>query len=315
MCRPAALARPSSLLRVGWSCVSSGDSTSLPGTARPCRGQHSLFPTTTQEVGGMSEWNAMTYEGKDTILRVVRDQAAQMFGLVEQPGAWEGKDIIGHLVDTMEGYFKAFEIARSGATPENAFGLLGMHERAGDSARAFRNLSQAEMMTRVRADLDQMMGILEPLSADEWSSMIVPHFYMGPVPAFIYAAGQLMDYGVHTWDIREGQGKGHALPAEAADLLVPFMFIIWQSTIKPDADRTPLTIGIHVTTGHNAGTTRVTVNENGMSYEPGSIDDLPAVIEFDAGSMVLTAFGRMRAGTVRGDQALADRFLNLFHWI
>ncbi len=245
----------------------------------------------------MSEWNAMTYEGKDTILRVVRDQAAQMFGLVEQPGAWEGKtaceswevrDIIGHLVDTMEGYFKAFEIARSGATPENAYGLLGMHERAGDSARAFRNLSQAEMMTRVRADLDQMMGILEPLSADEWSSMIVPHFYMGPVPAFIYAAGQLMDYGVHTWDIREGQGKGHALPAEAADLLVPFMFIIWQSTIKPDAD---------------------------LSYEPGSIDDLPAVIEFDAGSMVLTAFGRMRAGTVRGDQALADRFLNLFHWI
>ena len=41
--------------------------------------------------------------------------------------------------------------------------------------------------------------------------MIVPHFYMGPVPAFFYAAGQLMDYGVHTWDIREGTGKAHAL--------------------------------------------------------------------------------------------------------
>ena len=272
----------------------------------------------------MSEWNAMTYEGKDTILRVVREQAEQMFALAEQPDAWhdqtaceswEVRDIIGHLVDTMEGYFKAFEVARSGATPENAYGLLGMHERAGDSARAFRDLSQPEMMTRVRKDLDQMMGILEPLSAEEWTTMIVPHFYMGPVPAFIYAAGQLMDYGVHTWDIREGQGKAHALGSEAADLLVPFMFIIWQSTIRPNADRTPLTIGINVTTGHNAGTTRVTVNEDGMSYEPGSIDDLPAVIEFDAGSMVLTAFGRIRAGTTRGDQAVADRFLNLFHWI
>jgi hypothetical protein len=42
---------------------------------------------------------------------------------------------------------------------------------------------------------------------------------------------------------------------------------------------------------------------------------LPAVIEFDAGSMVLVAFGRISAGTVRGDQALAGRFLNLFHWI
>jgi len=278
----------------------------------------------TNDVCGMSEWNAMTYDGKDTILRVVRDQANEMFTLAERPGAWEAntaceswevRDIIGHLVDTTEGYFRAFDIARSGATAENAYGLLGMHERAGDSARSFRNLSQAEMMTRVRGDLAQMMGILEPLNAEEWTSMIVPHFYMGPIPAFVYAAGQLMDYGVHTWDIREGQGGAHALPGDAADLLVPFMFIIWQSTIKPDADRTPFTIGINVTTGHNAGTTRVTIDENGMSYEPGSVDDLPAVIEFDAGSMVLTAFGRIRGGTVRGDEALANRFLNLFHWI
>src|SRR6266700_6933218 len=114
-----------------------------------------------------------------------------------------------------------------------------MHERAGQTAQSFRDLSQQELMARVRTDLDKMMGILEPLSADEWTGLIVTHSYMGPVPAFIYAAGQLMDYGVHPWDIREGQGKGHALPAEAADLLVPFMFIIWQSTIKPDADRTP----------------------------------------------------------------------------
>ena len=49
-----------------------------------------------------------------------------------------------------------------------------------------------------------------------------------------------------------------------------------------------------------------------MAYEPGSVDDLPAVIEFDAGSLVLTAFGRMNAGTVRGDATLANRFLNLF---
>jgi uncharacterized protein (TIGR03083 family) len=272
----------------------------------------------------MTEWNAMTYEGKDTILRVVRDQAQQMFALAEQPGAWDAptaceswevRDVIGHLVDTMEGYFKAFDVARSGATAENAYGLLGMHERAGDSARAFRNLSQQEMMSRIRDDFATMMGLLEPLSEEEWTSMIVPHFYMGPVPAFIYAAGQLMDFGVHTWDIREGQGKAHALSSDAADLLVPFMFIIWQSTIRPDADRSPFTVGVSITTGHNAGTYRVTVTEDGMSYEPGSVDDLPAVIEFDAGSMVLTAFGRINAGTVKGDGALADRFLNLFHRI
>jgi phosphoglycolate phosphatase-like HAD superfamily hydrolase len=45
------------------------------------------------------------------------------------------------------------------------------------------------------------------------------------------------------------------------------------------------------------------------------VDDLPAVIEFDAGGLVLAAFGRANAGTVRGDTALANRFLNMFHSI
>jgi uncharacterized protein (TIGR03083 family) len=274
-------------------------------------------------VNGLSEWNAMTYEGKDTILRVVRDEAGQMFELAEQPGAWDAptacenwrvKDVIGHIVDTTEGYFKAFDIARSGAESPAAFGLVGMHERAGQSAKEFGNLSQQEMMARARADLSQMMGILEPLTADEWTGLVVPHFYMGPVPAFIYAAGQLMDYGVHTWDIRQGSGQAHVLSADAADLLVPFMFIIWQSTIKPDADLSPFSVGVRVS-GRNGGDTRVSIGEQGMSYEPGDVSDLPALLEFDPGSMVLTAFGRVNGGTASGDQALANRFLNLFYRI
>ena len=159
-----------------------------------------------------------------------------------------------------------------------------------------------------------MMGILQPLTADEWGGLMVPHAYMGPVPAFVYAGGQLMDYGVHTWDIRQGSGRSHALPADAADLLVPFMFIIWQSTIRPDADLTPFQIGVRVS-GRNAGDTVVSIGEGGMTYEAGKIDDLPAMLEFDPGSMVLTAFGRFNGGTASGDPALADRFLNLFYRI
>jgi uncharacterized protein (TIGR03083 family) len=274
-------------------------------------------------VTGLSKWNAMTYEGKDTILRVVRDQASEMFALAEQPGAWEAptaceswrvKDVIGHIVDTTEGYFKAFDIARSGTAAPDAFGLLVMHERAGNSAQAFGSLSQPEMMTRARADLDQMMGILEPLTADEWGGLMVPHAYMGPVPAFVYAGGQLMDYGVHTWDIKQGSGQAHALSADAADLLVPFMFIIWQSTIRPDADLSPFSVGIRVS-GRNGGDTRVSISDQGMSYEAGDISDLPAMLEFDPGSMVLTAFGRVNGGTASGDVALANRFLNLFYRI
>jgi uncharacterized protein (TIGR03083 family) len=268
----------------------------------------------------MSQWNAMTYEGKDTILRVVRREADDMFALAEEPGAWDAptaceswnvKDVIGHIVDTTEGYFAAFDTARAGAEAPAPYGLVAMHERAGRTAQAFGGQSQQEMLSRARADLDKMMGILEPLTADEWTGMIVPHAYMGPVPAFVYAGGQLMDYGVHTWDIRQGRGQAHALSADAADLLVPFMFIIWQSTIRPDADLTPFSIGIRVS-GRNAGDTRVSIGDGGMSYEPGSIDDLPAMLEFDPGSMVLTAFGRINGGTASGDTARANRFLNLF---
>jgi uncharacterized protein (TIGR03083 family) len=270
----------------------------------------------------MSAWNAMTPEGKGTILGVVRDEAERMFAMAEQPGAWEAptacenwevRDVIGHIVDTTEGYFKAFETARAGGDSQ-PYGLFGMHERAGAQGRSFRDLSQTEMMGRIRKDLDTMTGILEPLSDEEWSGLIVPHFYMGPVPAFIYAAGQLMDYGVHSWDIREGTGQAHALSADAADLLAPFMFIIWQNTIRPDADKTPFSLGITVT-GRNAGSYRVSISSDGMAYEPGDVSDLPTVLDFDAGSLVLTAFGRCNTGTVRGDQALADRFLNLFYRI
>ena len=259
----------------------------------------------------MSAWNAMTYEGKDTILRVVREEAERMFAMAEAPGAWEAptacsdwqvRDIIGHLVDTTEGYFKSFETAQAGGSGE-AHGLPVMHELAGDGGRAFRGVPQAEMM-----------GILEPLTAEEWGGMIIPHAYMGPVPAFVYAGGQLMDYGVHSWDIREGIGRAHALSADAADLLVPFMFIIWQSTVRSSADLSPFTIGVTVS-GRNAGSYRVSVSDQGMSYEPGEVDDLPAVIDFDAGGLVLTTFGRINGGNVRGDQALAERFLNLFYRI
>jgi hypothetical protein len=134
---------------------------------------------------------------------------------------------------------------------------------------------------------------------------------MGPVPSFFYAAGQLMDYAVHSWDIRQGTGRAHGLSGDAADLLVPFMFELWRFTIKQDADLTPFRVGITVT-GHNAGQYRIDVSDQGMAYEPGDVSDMPAVIDFDPGSLVLTTFGRSNSGTVRGDQDIADRYLNLF---
>ncbi len=130
---------------------------------------------------------------------------------------------------------------------------------------------------------------------------------MGPLPAFFYPAFQLMDYGVHSWDVRQGTGRAHGLSGDAADLLTPFMFVLWKYTDsgteaptvrdrRPDHQRT-----------ERRGDPRVRrLGRDGL--RPGDLSGVPdGVLEFDPGSFVLTAFGRSNAGTIRGDRAVADR--------
>jgi uncharacterized protein (TIGR03083 family) len=268
----------------------------------------------------MSEWNAMTYEGKDTILRVVRTEAERLFKLAESPQSWEAptactgwttRDVVAHIVDTTEGYFRAFDAVRGGAAVPDPHGLAAMGAMVNERTTAMRGIPQAELLDRLKSDFEKMQGILQPLGPDEWTGLMVTHPYMGQVPAFFYAAGQLMDYGVHSWDIRQGTGMAHGLHGDAADLLVPFMFALWQGTVRTGDVTEPFTIGIRVG-GRNAGDYRVSISDQGMTYEQGEIESLPAYIEFDAGSLVLTTFGRGNFGTVRGDLDLAQRYLNLF---
>jgi uncharacterized protein (TIGR03083 family) len=280
-----------------------------------------LQPKSPEEDGQAMSWNAMTYEGKDTVLRVVRDQAEGFFKLAEVPETWTARtacpewdvrDIVGHIVDTTETYFEGFDSARSQSEVEAAYGLPGMAKRAGEQGRSFRDLPQKEMVDRLRTDFDKMMGIFESLTPQDWTGLMVPHFYMGPLPAFFYPAFQLMDYGVHSWDIREGTGREHGLHSDVADLLTPFMFVVWASTVRAAENIEPFTLGVRILSGPNAGDTRVSISQDGMAYEPGDVNELPVVIEFDPGSFVLTAFGRYNGGTVRGDKKLADRFLGMF---
>ena len=268
----------------------------------------------------MSQWNAMSPEGKDTILRVVRNEAEQFFTMVDSDDCWEAptgaghwqvRDVVGHLVDTTEAYFVAFDAARSHTDVDPAYGLPGMAARVDDQAQAFRALPRAELVDRAREDFAKMMGTFEALTTEDWTDLLVPHFYMGPLPAFFYPAFQLMDYGVHSWDVRQGTGRAHGLTGEVADLLTPFMFVLWKYTVA-STDQEPCALGIRITSGPNAGDTRVSVGPDGMDYRPGEVSDLPAVIEFDPGSFVLTAFGRSNAGTIRGARTVADRYLNLF---
>jgi uncharacterized protein (TIGR03083 family) len=266
------------------------------------------------------EWNAMSFGGRDNLLRTLRGQAEALLALAEEPGRWEAptasagwevRDVVGHLVDVTEGYFESFDAARGLREAAAPSGLSGMAARLDERARAFRGTSQAELTARLRRDFATMTDIVEKLGPDEWSGLTPSHSYMGPLPAFFYPVFQLMDYTVHGWDIREGVGRAHGLDGDAADLLVPFMFVLWQSTARTGPDTAPTTLGVRVG-GRNGGDFVVTVGPDGLSYEPGDVASLPALAEFDAGSFVLTAFGRGNFGTVRGDREVADRFLNLF---
>jgi uncharacterized protein (TIGR03083 family) len=267
----------------------------------------------------MSEWNYFDFSSKSNMLRTITQQSDDFLRLASAPGRWESptasghwevRDVVGHLIDTTEGYFGSFDAARGQAVAADPLGLLDMSKHVDAGAQAFRGTPQAELIDRLTADRDRMVSILEGLDAGAWTGLMAPHKYMGPVPACIYAAGQLVDYTVHSWDIRQGTGRAHLLDGDAADLLVPFAYVVWQSTASCGGVE-PFTLGVRLT-GHNGGDTRLTVNPEGVSLEPAPVHDLPCVLEFDAASFVLTAFGRMNAGTVRGDSEIAERFANLF---
>ena len=268
-----------------------------------------------------AQWDATNFAAKDNLLRVVREEAKGFFDIAEKPdnwdsptpaGHWRVRNLVAHIADTTEGYLERFETTRSGSTAEALAPLTEMAVTADKRAQALSGAPQDELLARLREDFARAMKVFEEVNEQDWGNLLITHAYMGPVPAFFYPIGQLMDYGVHSWDLREGLGKPHFMNADAADMLVPFMFILWQATT--DVSRLggeTLEVGVRVS-GRNAGTYRVTVTGEGMAYEPGSADDLPVLIDFDPASLVLTAFGRTSSGTPYGDLDAARKFAGLF---
>jgi len=267
----------------------------------------------------MNDWDVTDYAAKDNLLRILRREADALFEMAENGPwtattacpQWETRDIVGHLIDVTESYFVGFDAARSGTAVADPLGMKVMQQRLDEGAKEHRRLNQSEAVDRLRSDFQKMMEISEALGPDEWGGLLVPHKYMGPLPAFFYPTFQRVDYGVHGWDIRQGTGRAHGMSGDTADLLAPIMFILWQATADPPPDMNAFSVGISVS-GRNAMDCLVSISNDGLSYAREDVSGLPAVIEFDPGSLVLTAYGRVNAGTIRGDRAVADQFLNSF---
>jgi len=271
------------------------------------------------------QFNAMNFAAKDTLLGLVRREAENLLSMAEASGRWEAptacsnwqvRDQVGHMIDATEGYFPGFELARANReSTDTPIGLRAMAARLDERARSHRSLSRGEALERLRGDLEKAMGIYQGLSEEDWMGLMVFHPYAGPLPAAFYPWFQLVDYGIHSWDIREGTGEPHGLAGDVADMLAPIALIVWQITAVTDNVAEPFSVGINNSSGANAGTWRMNVSKEGIAYEPGPIDDLPAVLDFDPATLVLTSYGRVRGGTTRGDVEVADRFRSLFFQI
>jgi uncharacterized protein (TIGR03083 family) len=265
-------------------------------------------------------WDFRTAAGKGTVLRVLQRETEEMFELAAEPSrwhrptactGWEIRDMIGHLLDASLGYLSAFDLARRGVRAPDAIGVAGFAEASDDAARAFRSVPRAELLARYRDASDRVLQEFGALSDAEWTGLMLPDPYLGPLPAMIVAAGLLGGLTVHGWDVRQGLGGPHAIAGDAADLLVPFVFLFWWATADTSAVDTPYAIGIR-TTGCNGGDTRVDVTGSGLQFGPGALAECAAVLDFDPASLVLTAYNRINGGTVRGDRARAAEFRALF---
>lgn len=271
----------------------------------------------------MAPVNPMAAEGKATVMDVLKRDQKKFFDLVEDPNNWkvqtrctdwEVRDLVGHMIDVTEGYLTRWDAAKKGETP-GALGLPVMGETLNDHALEFRKLSRDEALNRLKEDRAKMMGIFEKLTPEEWTSMMVVHPYMGPVPAGFYPAFHIMDYGIHPYDIEYGLGDKLAELDEAtAGVLIPYCHIIMKYTVDQEAAKgRDYKYGMDVS-GSWGGKWLVTVKDGQWDSQPdeGKFKGAEAVFRYTPSDFVLTVFGRFPGGSATGDPDVIENVRKLF---
>src|SRR6266511_5213015 len=119
--------------------------------------------------------NPMSAESKDTGLTVLRRDRDTFTRLVSDQKnwnvdtrctGWQTRDLVGHMIDVMEGYFKNWDAARSGKEG-TSLGLPVMGETLNDHALEFRKLSREEALDRFKKDAQKLDKMLSDLTPEE----------------------------------------------------------------------------------------------------------------------------------------------------
>jgi uncharacterized protein (TIGR03083 family) len=273
----------------------------------------------TETAGIPARINVMQYSGKEFLLNLDRAERAEFYKLLDEApwegatasGHWQVRDLCGHLIDVTESYLERFALARAGKEFPPPLGLPIMASKLDEGAMRFRSLSKEEATRRLKTASDKMFEIFDALDQQQWEGEMVPHVYMGPLPACFYAGFQLIDYSIHSWDIKAGLGRDEPLSDDAAITLIPFMLIVIQYTV--DAERSAGLkgrFGIEIA-GPGGGSWCVSIDGTTVSYQEGSTEGCETIFDFDPSDFVLSTYQRKRGGTARGDLALAERIRDL----
>lgn len=268
--------------------------------------------------------NPMAYSSKDEVLDVVSTERDRFYDVIDNPDnwyvdtrceGWQVRDLVGHMIDVTEAYLDRWDVARRGEEAPPPLGWLVMASELNKGALAHRNLSREEAIARLKSASDELMARFEDLSEDEWNNFLVSHVFSGPLPSFCYPAFQIMDYGVHSWDMHWGLGDKEArLDERTAGVLLPYMFIIWQYSVKPEAaEGVDITYGIKVD-GEWGGQWKAAVKDGQFSYEPvDDLSDVDTIFHYEHPSdMVLTTYQRFQGGEATGDPEAIEKVRNLF---
>ncbi len=267
--------------------------------------------------------NPMSYEGKPLVLDVVRKERADFEKLIEDPKnwnvqtrctEWEVRDIVGHMIDVTESYLNRWAKAQKGEAAD-VTPLTSMADLLNKGAQSFRKYPREEVLARWKEDSDKMLSVFEGLDEKQWNNFLVTHGFMGPLPTFFYPAFHVMDYGVHTWDIRYGLGeKTRRLDERTAGVLIPYMlYALMPNTVAEAAKGEDLTYGLNIS-GDWGGKYKVTLKDGKWEAKPddGKFTGCDAIFDYDASDFVLTCYGRFPGGAARGDPEVIEKVRHLF---
>ncbi len=268
--------------------------------------------------------NPMEYGSKEVVLDVVRTERAKFYEVIDDPDnwyvdtrceGWQVRDLVGHMIDVTEGYLARWDLAEKNKEAPPPLGWTVMAETLNEGALSFRDLPREEAIARLKSASDRLMAHFEAMTEEEWSNFMVSHVFSGPTPAFCYPAFQIMDYGVHTWDMHWGLGdKDAKLEERTAGVLLPYMFIIWQYSVDQEAaEGVDVNYGI-VVDGEWGGQWLATIKDGEFAYEPAEdLSAAQAMFHYHHPSdMVLTTYQRIQGGEASGDPEAIEAANNVF---